>query len=57
MFEQGYTICHSNHCVYLKKHNDEKYIILVLYVDEMLVSWYNMQEINILKGKLANSFQ
>jgi len=56
MSEQGYTRCHSNHCVYLKKQNDGSYVILLLYVDEMLVAGSNMQEINVLKRKLANSF-
>jgi len=37
MFEQGYTRCHSDHCFYLKRKNDGSYIILSLYVDDMLV--------------------
>ena len=27
MSEQGYTKCHSDHCVYLKKQNDDNYIL------------------------------
>ena len=42
MSEQGYTRCHSDHCVYLKKQNDGSYIILLLYVDDMLVAGSNM---------------
>jgi len=56
MSEQGYTRCHSDHCVYLKKKNDGSYIILLLYVDDMLVVGSNMHEINVLKIKLENSF-
>jgi len=56
MSEQGYIICHSDYCVYLKKKNDDNYIISLLYVDDMLVAGSNMQEINVLKRKLANSF-
>ena len=56
MSKQGYTRCHSNHCIYLRNKNDGNYIILLLYVDEMLVVRSNMQEINVLKGKLENSF-
>eukprot|EP00253_Pinus_taeda_P009387 PITA_09387 len=56
MSEQGYTRCHSNHYVYLKKQNDGSYIILLLYVDDMLVAGSNMQEINVLKRKLENAF-
>jgi len=42
MSEQGYTRCHSDHCVYLKRKNDGSYIILLLYVDCMLVAGSNM---------------
>ena len=56
MFEQGYTRCHSYHCVYIKGKNDGNYIILLLYVDDILVGGSNMLEINSLKGKLEISF-
>ena len=56
MSKQGYTKCHSDHCVYLKRKNDGNYIILLLYVDDMIFVGSNMQEINVLKRKLANSF-
>ena len=56
MFEQGYTRCHSDHCNYLKRKNDGNYIILLLYVDDMIVVGSNMQETNVLERKLANSF-
>ena len=54
MFEQGYTRCHSDHCVYLKKKNDGTYIILLLYVYDMLVLGSKMQKINVLNLKLEN---
>ena len=38
MSEQGYTRCHFDHCVYLKRQNDGNYIILLLYVDDMIVA-------------------
>ena len=56
MYGQGSTGCHSDYCVYLKNKNDGSYIILLLYVDDMLVAGFNMQEIIVLKEKLANSF-
>ena len=56
MSEQGYTRCHSDHCVYLKRKNDGNYIILLLYVDDMLVTGSKMQEIKVLKIKLVNYF-
>ena len=56
MAEQGYHRCHSDHCVYFKILDNGSYIILLLYVDEMLVDGSNMQQINELKQKLARSF-
>ena len=49
MSEQGHTRCHFDHCVYMKKQNDDRYIILLLYVDDMLVAGSNMHEINVLE--------
>jgi hypothetical protein len=56
MIEQGYSRCHSDHCVYFKKLENGSFIILLLYVDDMLVAGSNIQDINVLKKKLANSF-
>ena len=42
MVEEGYYRCDSNHCVYFKRLDDESYIILLLYVDDMLVTGSNM---------------
>jgi hypothetical protein len=56
MTEQGYNRCHSDHYVYFKRLENGSYIILLLYVDDMLVAGSNMQDINVLKKKLANSF-
>lgn len=56
MSKQSYTRCHSDHCVYFKRKNDGSYTILLLYVDDMLTVGSNMQEINVIKRKLAKSF-
>jgi hypothetical protein len=56
MTEQGYSRFHSDHCVCFKKLENGSFIILLLYVDDMLVAGSNMQNINVLKKKLANSF-
>ena len=56
MTEQGYSRCHSDHCVYFRKLENGGFIILLLYVDGMLVAGSNMKDINVLKKKLANSF-
>ena len=53
---QGYNSCHSDHCINFKSLDDVSYIILLLYVHDMLVAGSNMLEINVLKIKLANSF-
>ena len=56
MTKQGYSRCHSDHYVYCKRVDDGSYIILFLYVNDMLVAGSNMQEINVRQRKLANSF-
>ena len=56
MIEQGYSRCHSDHCVYFKRLENGSYIIVVFYVDEMIVVGSNMQDINVLKINLDNSF-
>ena len=56
MIEQGYDRCHSDHYVYFKRLDNERYIILLLYVDDMLVAGSNMQDINVLKRKPSKSF-
>ena len=54
--EHGYTWCHIDHFIYFNKLDDENYIILCLYVDDMLVARYNIDHIKGLKELLAHSF-
>jgi hypothetical protein len=56
MTKQGYSRCHSDHCVYFKRIENGSYIIFLLYVDDMIVAGSNMKDINVLKNKLVNSF-
>jgi hypothetical protein len=56
MTEQGYSRCHSDHCVYFKRIENGRYIIFLFYVDDMHVAGSNMHDINVLKNKLANLF-
>jgi hypothetical protein len=56
MTKQGYSRCHSDHCVYFKMLENGSYIILLLHAYDMLVAGSNMQDINVLKNKLDNSF-
>ena len=56
MHENGYSRCHSDHCVYFKRLDDDSYIILILYVDDMLIAGSNMDHIKGLKRQLAHAF-
>ena len=44
--------CEANHCCYVKFF-DNSYIILLLYVDDMLIAGSNIEEINNLKKQLS----
>ena len=55
MVSQGYTRSEYDHCLYSKKLNDI-FIILVLYVDDMLIVSKSMDEINRLKAQMARNF-
>ena len=56
MSSHGFTRCQADHCCYFKKF-DNNFIILLLYVDDMLVAGSNMQEIVNLKQKLSKQFE
>ena len=56
MHKHGYSRCNSNHYVYFKSLDDNCYIILCLYVDDMLVARSNMDHIKGLKCQLAHAF-
>jgi hypothetical protein len=47
MGSAGFSRCNANHC-YVKSFKNF-YIILLLYVDDILVAWSSMKEIKILK--------
>ena len=42
MQEHGYNRCHSDYYVYFKRLDDDNYIILCLYIDDMFVVGSNM---------------
>ena len=56
MKNQGYSRCLYDHCVYFNRLDNGRYIILLLYADDMLIAGSNMQDINVLKRKLDKSF-
>ncbi|CAL1378886.1 unnamed protein product [Linum trigynum] len=55
MGEQGYKKTTSDHCVFVKKISDGDFIILLLYVDDMLITGQNVSKIHNLK-ELRKSF-
>jgi len=48
MRNSGFHKCEEDHCCYVKKYFDN-YIIIALYVDDMLIVGANMTEINRMK--------
>lgn len=56
MCEQGYRKTTSDHCVFVKKFADDDFIILLLYVDDMLIVGKNISMIDRLKKQLGESF-
>ncbi|KAE8664296.1 hypothetical protein F3Y22_tig00112801pilonHSYRG00056 [Hibiscus syriacus] len=55
MSSSGFTRCQTDHCCCIKRF-DNNFIILLLYVDDMLVAGSDMQEIINLKQKLSKQF-
>jgi transposase InsO family protein len=56
MEEQGYRKTTSDHCVFVQKFPDGDFIILLLYVDDMLIVGMNSLRIDRLKKQLSQSF-
>jgi len=56
MCEQGYKKTTSDHCVFVRKFSDDDFIILLLYVDDMLIIGKNVSTIDKLKKQFGESF-
>ena len=56
MGEQGYKKTCSDHCEFVQKNYDKDFIILLLYVDDMLIVGKNTSKIDELKKELCKSF-
>ena len=56
MLSQKYVRSEYDHCVYFKQLNNGIFIILVLYVDDMLLASKSIEEINRLKAQMARTF-
>ena len=46
----------SDHCVFVRKFSNDDFIILLLYVDDMLIVGKNVSMIDRLKEQLGKSF-
>ena len=56
MVGHGYTKTNADHCVYVKKFPNGKFVILLLYVDDMLIVGQDAGVIRNLKKDLFKSF-
>ncbi|KAJ9560716.1 hypothetical protein OSB04_005876 [Centaurea solstitialis] len=56
MGKQGYKKTTSDHCVFFQRFGDDDFIILLLYVDDMLIVGKNSERITQLKLELSKSF-
>jgi hypothetical protein len=56
MVDHGYDRTTSDHCVFVKKFSDGEFIILLLYVDDMLIICRDTSKIDRLKKELSKSF-
>lgn len=56
MERTGYRKCEMDHCCYVKKFKSS-YIILLLYVDDMLIAGADMKEIIKLKKQMSEEFE
>uniref|UniRef100_A0A803KNZ2 Reverse transcriptase Ty1/copia-type domain-containing protein n=1 Tax=Chenopodium quinoa TaxID=63459 RepID=A0A803KNZ2_CHEQI len=55
MHKEDFQKCNADHCCYIKRYQSS-YIILLLYVDDMLVAGSNMDDIRRLKEQLSKEF-
>ena len=56
MMSHGYNKTSSDHCVFTRKFSNDDFIILLLYVDDMLIIGHDSSKIDRLKRELSKSF-
>ena len=56
MEKQGYKKTSSDHCVFVQNISDNAFIILLLYVDDMLIVNKNTSKIDEVKKELCKFF-
>ncbi|GAA0142710.1 transmembrane signal receptor [Lithospermum erythrorhizon] len=57
MGEHGFTKTLIDHCVFIKRLSNNDFVILLLYVDDMLIVGKNMNTIKELKCQLSKAFE
>lgn len=57
MMESKYTRRKYDHYVYLKKQQDGSFVYLLLHVDDMLIDFQSLDEIEKLKTQLKSEFK
>ena len=57
MLEHGFYKLEVDHCVSIKRYDQGKYIILLLYVDDMLIVGLDKNMINRLKKDFDSKFE
>lgn len=55
MHKEGFHKCNADHCCYFKRYRSS-YIVLLLYVDDMVVAGSDMDDIRRLKQQLSKEF-
>ena len=56
MLEHGFHKTQADYCVFVKRYDEGDFLILLLYVDDMLVVGQNAKKIASLKKALSKSF-
>ena len=57
MADTGFERSDSDHCCFVKRFANSSYVILLLYVDDMLLAGSSLVEINKVKQQLAKQFE
>ena len=56
MMSHGYNRTTSDQCVFTRKLSDNDFIIILLYIDDMLIIGHDFSKIDRLKRELNKSF-
>ena len=57
MLQIGYRQYEYDCCVYVRSLDDESFIFLLLYVDDMLIASNHLRDVNELKSLLSKEFE